>query len=505
MPPSDDRPVDSNGPYCPSATIRSDEVTYELPVDKNLYVLQTTHGNQGSHDRLSHVTTAGEVRLRRIPKDSENQDRAFFTLNIHVSDPNLEVIRSWDEEHRTLEVSTPRYARLDTPGPHCVSLEITAWLPEGAELTSVLVEAISLTLRVLDDIKLNVTGTSKFVTLSGDVYFPTVQESTSTWFNIPSTEIPQLLESQDRNQHSAATAVPPCPFSSRRTLVETVSGSIKGVYPLYDYLGLCSQSGSVGVGVYPQAALPSAPSPAELEVQTISGSIHVNLPVTGPYNPDLKIPPRDYITRVHSSSGSIKGTYYLGSVGSFKSTSGSIELNVLPVIQTSKSKNAGDDPESFFETHTVSGTTQIALLDPIFISLLKSSPEQPVEQPRPNPYEPIGDEDPFQFIPPRIDDSSSEVVTPQASVHTWRTLRSAHTSNSAAIMLKYPDAWEGTIFAKTVSGGISVVGKGVRTIREKKGWTFKEVVAVKGVNDEGEGSTANISGIAGSVHFRVGL
>jgi hypothetical protein len=506
MPPSKDRPADSSGPYCPSATLKNDEVTYEFPLDNDLIVLQTTHDNQGSHDKLSHVTTAGEIRLRRIPKDSENSDRAFLTLDINVSHPNLEVLRSWDEDHRTLKVSTPRYARLDTSGPHCVSLEITAWLPEGAELTNLLIEATSLTLRVFDDVKLDVTGTSKFITLSGDVYFPSIQLPTSTWFNIPDVEVPQIMESQDDTPSpSSATSMPAYPFPSRRTIVETVSGSINGIYSLYDYLGLSSQSGSIVVSVYPQDVLPGAPSPAELEVQTASGEIHVNLPIESKVNPRLDIHPRDYVTRVHSSSGTIEGIYYLGSVGTFKSASGSIKIKVLPVIQTSGTKNSDEDPHSDFETHTVSGTTRVAVLDPVFISLLKASPEQPVQQPHPDPYQPIGDDDPYLISPPTIDGSLLEEVTPQASEPKLRSLRSTHSSNSAAVVLQYPDAWEGTISAQTNSGDMKVVGKGVRTIREtKKGWPFKELVARKGVDREGEGSMINMSDIAGNLELIFG-
>jgi hypothetical protein len=54
-----------------------------------------------------------------------------------------------------------------------------------------------------------------------------------------------------------------------------------------------------------------------------------------------------------------------------------------------------------------------------------------------------------------------------------------------------------------VTGNIIVTGKGVKTIREKKGFANKEVLARKGVDREGEGSTAEMKNIAGGLLFTV--
>lgn len=352
MPP----PVDAGHAYCPSATRRKEPVTYEFPVGADLTVLQTTHDND---DRWAsaNVKTSGEVHLRRIPKDSEHGNRAYFTVDVHVSDADLQIQRAWDEDSRTLKISTPRYAKLKSRGPHCVSLEITAWFPEDAELSNLLIEAVTLTFRVFDDIKVKVKGRSKFTTLSGDVHFPTIESSgTLSEQNTLGSEGPDIVdrstfESQGELSHKSwFKAGPTHPFSSRRILVETVSGSIHGFYPLLDYLGISTQSGRVEVGVLPQEASKDAPAPADLEVQTASGRIKVDLPVNGVKNPKFTPPARNYITNVHSSSGKIEGTFYLGSVGSFKSTSGTIQINALPVVQASSNNNQDDDaPPSKFE------------------------------------------------------------------------------------------------------------------------------------------------------------
>jgi len=84
-----------------------------------------------------------------------------------------------------------------------------------------------------------------------------------------------------------------------------------------------------------------------------------------------------------------------------------------------------------------------------------------------------------------------------------RSVQSKHTSNSASVQVSYPSVWQGTIHAKTVSGDIEVSGKGIRTIRERKGWAYKEVLARKGVEKKDEGSYVEMSDIAGSLRFKI--
>jgi hypothetical protein len=482
MPPSDDgRPIDLDGPYCPAARYKKEEVTYEFPIGTDLSVLQTTYGDQ-TGSRSVHVDTVGEIRLRRIPKDSKHGNQAYFTVDIHVSDPELEVIRNWDESSRILKVNTPKYARLDTPGPHCVSVQITAWFPENAQFTNLWIGSISLTLRVLEDAKVNVSGRSEFGSITGNIIFPTF----SNLLQVSGF----ASSSQDADLEIAEAAAHP--FSSRRILIDTITGSIKGDYPLKDYLGVSSQSGSIKIGVFPEDVDPAAPAPADLEVKTESGSISVNLPIRN--DP----PARNYITHVHSSSGSISGSYYLGTTSTFKSTSGSVRVTALPVLQ------ADDRSTNLFETHTISGTTDVVVLDPIFISLLALSDEHPVQRPNPDPWTPIDDDDPYLIIPPAMEQSMFTIdPREEAAKKKLRNLRSNHSSNSASVTTSYPAAWEGTVHEKSISGSLSVSGD-IRLIKEKNGYAFKEILARKGVENNHEGCMVEMGNIAGSLHFRVG-
>ncbi|KUJ14797.1 uncharacterized protein LY89DRAFT_720265 [Mollisia scopiformis] len=486
MPPP---PIDADGPYCSIAKYKNDAVTYEFPVGKDLTVLQTTHGDQGSKDRS--VSTAGEIRLRRLPKDSMHGSRAYFTLDVHVSDPELVVIKSWDEDSRMLKISTPRYAPLG-PGQHCVSVGITAWFPEDAEFNELLFESVTLTMRVMDDIKVKVTGWSRFSSLAGQVIFPTIS-------------VPLSHEVFDDDASIVPTLKYEHPFSSRRILIETESGSITGTYPLMDFLGLDSQAGQISVDVIPHKVLESAPAPADLEVKTSSGSIKVNCPIR--YVP----PPRNYITHVHSSAGSVDGSFYLGSLSSFGTSAGGIRIDGLPVLQACSTNNRDkNERPNVFETRTVSGGTKVQVLDPIFISALTPAEQpkpQPVQKERPGPWAPIGDGDPHIITPPNVVlDQNLLVIDPrtQYSKKKLDSLKSVHSSNAASVEVSYPENWVGTLHAKSVSGSITVTGDDIRIIRERKGFASKEILARKGVEESEEGSYIEMQSVAGSLGFVVG-
>jgi len=302
---------------------------------------------------------------------------------------------------------------------------------------------------------------------------------------------------------SALAAQFNAPFSSRRINVETISGSVTGSYPLMDYLGVSTQSGSVKIDVFPQSALPSAPAPAELEVQTTSASIEVNLPVRDTVYPAYIPPARNYTTLVQSASGSIKGSFYLGSISKFGTVSGSIHITGMPVLQAEGSSGSGE-VKPIFETHTVSGSIQAEVLNPIFITPVSYIEDRPERSPHSNPYLPIGDDDPYLVIPPSMDNALFKVDDPALSKkETLRNLHSNHRSQSSTIKVKYPEVWEGSIHEKTVSGSVSAEGHGVQIVYKKKGFASSELLARKGVHKDDEGCFVEMSNISGSIHFLV--
>jgi hypothetical protein len=494
-------PIGSDGPYCSSAIYHDDMATYKFPLGADLTVMQKTYDNDGG--RSVNVGIAGEIRLRRLPKDSSNGNQAYITVDVNVSDQNLRVIKTWDHETRILKVATPQYARFGSSQPHCVSLEITAWFPENAELTNLLIEAIHLNLRVAEDIKMSVSGQSKFASLNGHVAFPSTSLlGPGTEFSTPS-ETSHFIDFDEGGSTSSLADQVNIPFSSRRIVVETLSGSITGCYPLMDFLGVTSQSGSVKINVFPQPVLPSAPAAAELVIDTISGSIEVNLPVRDAGYPNYLPPLRNYTTRVHSRTGSIKGSYYLGSISDFRTVDSSIHITTMPVLQADRADESGFPPNSF-ETYTVNGGIKVNVLDPIFIAMVPYVDELPERNLHSSPYLPIGDDDPYLIIPSSIVKALFKVDKSELSREKrLRNLRSTHGSQTGSVRLQYPTVWEGTLHAKTVTSSISAGGDGLRIIKEKKGFASNELLARKGVDGDDEGCFVDMSALSGSLQFLV--
>jgi hypothetical protein len=479
--PSPKPPAGPSRSYCPSATYKKDPVAYEFPVGGDFSVVQTTHDNRDYNDGYQEVKTVGEIHLRRLQKGSKVGDgRGYVTVDISVSHPDIQVEWTLEQDFRFLKVSTPRFAKLGTTGPHCASLDIVAWLPEDAALTSLSLSSVTLELRVLDDIKIEVSGDSKLASVTGNVYFPPPS----------SPYIRDLLFSE-----------PAFRFHSRRIEVETVSGNISGLYPLLDYLRLASQSGDIEVMVLPHDALPSDPAPADLDIYTTSGNITVYLPVSCDQDPEYTPPPRDYTTRVGSVSGHISGTYYLGSFGEFKTVSGDVKMKILPVVQYGSSENPDKDPRIVFQTNSFSGDIEVEMLDPIFISPITN--RYPDQHDVPTPHPPIGDHDPYLLIP-EAGKLFSKVSTSDTRAKKLRSLDSSHATKSGDIEIHYPDAWEGSVFGKTTSGDIVFEGKDLRVIKAHKGFLQKEVLARKRVDSGSVGSSDVLSTVSGDLWFIAG-
>jgi len=160
-------PSDTNRPYC-STVFESKKSEYDIFNKAPLTIRQKVHEARAGSNARS-VTTNGAINLRRIPKDAKDNSKGYFTVDIKASEPNLDVFQTWNEVTGLLEISTPKYAPYTTIGRPCIAVEITAWLPEHAEILELLVESITLDLQVFEDAKIKVIGKSTFSTRSGYV------------------------------------------------------------------------------------------------------------------------------------------------------------------------------------------------------------------------------------------------------------------------------------------------------------------------------------------------
>lgn len=489
--------VDS-GSYCSSATVKGGEGTFVWPMDQNLKIRQEfSDDNIGSRE---HVSAYGEVRIRPIPKgETELPDSGYISVVWYTSDPSIRVIQIFDDDEHRLLIKTPRYTDVARHGlnMHCVSVEVTAWIPEGAIFDAIEVRTIQLTQRIFDGLNLQTHGSSVFRAVSGGVHFPDTPK-TRLWMHgftaEDHSEVTGISLQQEKTEFSTDSSTDAdllnFHYSSRHIEVQTTSGTISGIYPLYDYLGIESVSGSVHVAVTPQDASKEKPVPAQLEIKTTSGTVRTQYPIDGP---DSRVPFREYITAVKTTSGTISGSFITGSKGQWHSESGGIRFDVLPIIDT-------DLDVAEFHTYSTSGSTLISLLDPIFLGSSGDS-EGPRAEPE-APWRPIGEKDPYsEIIPPhlRVDIEST------ATAPKLHNLESSHTTVSGSIQLQYPPQWEGMINAKSTSGSIRVEGKDVEIVKyTSHGWVKKEVVARKPKGSDGERfSSVQIGTTSGSISFKV--
>ncbi|KAF5874777.1 uncharacterized protein Bfra_004795 [Botrytis fragariae] len=463
-------PIHDGGSYCQRVS-KSEQTTFEIMDAAGLVVIQEFYQQDSPHYGPE-VKTAGEVRIRNLPRNS-NEGKAHFTVEVKFSHPEMSVLKTLNELDGSLKISTPRFANLDIHENPCISLEITAWIPENAEIFKVFFDLVTLSIRIFDDVNVKIVKDATLKTISGHVRFPNDLISSISHASLATNDEPKTNFD----------------FDSRHIVVETVSGRIEGVYPLYDLLKVSSQSGAIGIEVKPKPALESAPAPATLDIHTSSGKIEVSSPVQYP----KATYPREYITRVKSLSGAIQGEFFVGSTGTFDTASSRIQLMVRPVLSTTSDDD--DKSRNEFSTHSVSGNTHVTLLDPLFtLPSTNGNVRSSAIGSTPNSHD-------SPYTPTLIDSSSSSYFLAYKS--KLRTVHSTHKTSSGSIEAYYPLAWIGNIEAKTVSGRIELEGKGIDVVERHDGWGYKNIKARKGVERDEDGSTVKLETLNAAIALRI--
>lgn len=463
-------PIHNGGSYCQHDS-KSEHTTFEIPKASGLVVLQEFYEEEFPHHGRE-VITAGEVRIRNLPSNLHD-GKAHFAVDIKISDPQLFVVKTFNKDDGSLKISTPRFANSGPSDRPCISIEITAWIPKDTDIPNVFFDLVTLSVRLSDDdTSINVAGNTALKTVSGHVHFPKHRKLSTNYNPVTPAEI-QLQTKLE--------------FDSRRIVVETVSGRIEGTYPLYDLLKLSSQSGTIEVDIHPKPILKSAPSSANLDIHTSSGNIKAQSPV--------KIPqatyPREYITHVESVSGTIEGDFFVGSAGVFKTGSSRIQLVVKPVLPAA----SGDEKRNEFTTYSISGSTHVTLLDPLFIlpSSISHTHEESIESTPINLYS--------SYAPSLATLSNPSSI--QLFKSKLRTFHSTHKSTSGRIEAYYTSSWIGNIQAKSISGKIEVEGKGIQIVERNDGWGFKSIKARKGVEKDEDGGSVGLETVSGTIVLEI--
>lgn len=416
------------------------------------------------------VRVSGDVIFRRTGADTPGPS---IVVEVVVNDESIPVGVEFDSSSQQLVITTPRSIAWDNTlaGP-CVNLRATVWVPEDGQLGFLSVHTVHLNIKLLDNLS--------------------IQVASQTYLNSTVGHIVAASNGEDdeglKHRGSPSSFV----LNSRYIELKTISAPIRGAWPLYDYLGIQSTSGSIHVGIEPQPdAEGQEPKPAILYVRTISGSVEalekIDLAQSAFAASQISdqaasadqavlqskdyLPPRDYRVDVYSTSGTVHAALAFSSSCSIHTTSATVNADLLPLLDSSLAE--GGSRQVSLETHTTSGSMTLNIADPLWIDAKAGS------------YVALGP------------DAAGQAA------HAWRSLTSRHSSTSSSLRVFYPASWEGDIDLGTLSGSMSLKGKDVKLIRAGKDWpgVKKAVKARKG--PEG-GSTMTVRTTSGSITVQVG-
>lgn len=497
-------PFDGDMPWnhrCAPNQLKYQTATFKLEFSeyRNLSVFQDVK-NQQSHDGQD-VFVSGDIVVRRSGADSPGP---AIVLETTTNDDRIDIELNWDDNEQRLYILTPlSMPWTNNEGSPCVQIRATIWVPANSVLDSLNIEGVHLGIQLLDNLSLHMNNFARLASTVGAIASATDGETSKT-----------KLMHQD----------PPTSYQldTRYIEVKTMSASISGSWPLYDYLGLETISGTITAGVIPKSALEESPRPAILYAKSTSGHIEVYEPITqaiatwAQQQPqpqqqasgnsmltataaaETVIPPRRYGVDLRSMSGAVKASVAFSQSCKVHTTSGHVDLTLLPVLREDQAQTAKSS--SFLETSTTSGTTAITVLDALWSdasgAYYVSAPPQglPSAVPAPAPPTvpvaiPVRDADPYDLL--------------DASPPALRVLTGRHSATSATIRVKYPASWEGYIDADCLTGRIDVAGNGVQIIRQDNEFPGikKHILARKGQSSE---NTVKVHTTSGNIGVLVG-
>jgi hypothetical protein len=417
--------------------------SFDFDLDGDLELFQTASKGYMGIDAVP-IRTVGEFRVQ--PSQSHGT-KGRVEFDIHVSHPSLSKYVTIGTEGDAISVNSPNSARVPLSAwhlEHCISILGNIYLPSKTALENLDIETTQLAIQIFRPTEFTVNRTT-LKSITGNVFLASEEFNKQKSFLSASPRLPTF-----------PSAEPSQGQVSREVIVDVVSGSVTGSYPLLDLLSITTKSGDISIDVIPKCESERHPAPAQLRIKSVSGAVSVGLPQEG-------IPDRDYQTSVNTISGTISGSFLLDSTTTFDSISGDIDISLLP-LHVSTTSN--------LDTQSRSGNTDVYVLEPVQECSISNV-------------------------------ASGDGDTILDAMH-MRHLNSKHSGISGSVKLRYPKAWEGKITAETLSGSISVGGDGISVIRGgKKDIVRREVVAVKGDKWEIAGET-NVMASSGNVDVKVG-
>ncbi|RYP48028.1 hypothetical protein DL768_006019 [Monosporascus sp. mg162] len=462
---------------CQNAYFRYRDHTLRLVFDEKRSVVFAEDSVEYGPGYTVHV--AGHVEVRQV--DESGGPRIL--LEIASNDEDLPINVVSNEESQSMRVQVPQSFASRTTRRPCVEMRATIFVPRGGEINDFTMGATHLDIVLLDNLSLHVVGASQMSSVVGDI--------TSASSHAPPSKNNAALARKD---FAFIPARESYQLDSRVIQVSTTSGNIDGNWPLFDWLGLHTNSGDIQVSITPKQALESDSKPAALSLGTVSGIIQAAEPI----HDEGQIPQRDYRVETRSTSGDLRGALAFGAGAQLKSISGDITVDLLPVI--SSARMTSEQPPQL-ETVTTSGTTAVRIREPLwFGDDAKSAPGVPGREDV--PFVPISNDVPYAIMRPTLRAGPGSVRSAAVtSMRPFDRFQSAHRSTSGHIGLRYPQSWEGDLFADSMSGTLRVRGKDVQIVRSYMGWP-RSLHARKGRSENA--STAQVHLMSGGLDAIIG-
>ncbi|KAI0859363.1 hypothetical protein F4860DRAFT_271048 [Xylaria cubensis] len=446
-------------PYCEGKQHRYDDQVLSLDFERsqNLTFREKGYKNSGSMS----VRVGGQIDVRRLNKGDRDPR---MVLAIATNDPFLRLYTSLDANTQEIKVNIPEAFESTVPGQRpCVEIRGTVWVPENGELSTLSMRAIHLGISLLDDLSLKVADYTDLTSVAGHIRAAASKSSSN------GKDLGALRLSPD---HMFVPAKNSWAFNSRVIEAQTTSGNIEGNWPLYDMLGLHSTSGNQKVSITPQNESASDPKSAILSLSTVSGDISAIEPVHYPSH----IPRRDYLVDVKSTSGTVRGAFAFSGGITAHTTASDLDLDLLPVINVDKW--TPQNPAQL-ETVTTSSEVAVNILEPLFF-----------------------DDNGKELLATDDNNNSNTTAFTDMSSRALDCLEAKHKSTSGSVRLRYPQAWEGTLYAQTTSGRLVAKGKDLKIVKYTGGWPGTKMEARKGA--AGDKSTIEVHALLGGMDAIIG-
>ncbi|QPG93719.1 hypothetical protein C2857_001999 [Epichloe festucae Fl1] len=429
---------------CRNTPHRFDKTLSDITFDSGYTLSIEQRPGRISHRKGRTPNISGQVL---ICPSGENSKRGSVEIEIISNDEKLTadiIIAIEDDGKQAIKIITPHvleWWEYNGEAP-CIQMRVTVHVPQNSYIDSLGLDVVHLDVEIAEGLAMGAVDGPIIKTVVGNV----------------NTPLADIIEDDN---------VFPYSLQSRRIVVQTVSGDVKGWFPLYDLLKVGSASGNVYVEVVPKSADKGSARQAMLSVDSISGNVRIKESLAFAVDDKKsgkKLPARDYVVKVETASGNVHADVAMTSRADFQSTSGDLTLKLLPLL--TKGSERGD-----LHTETMSGTTTVTVLRPLEIQL-------------------GADEKTF------MTDTEARRT---ADGPPLSELQTRHGSTSGDIKLLYPSSWTGRFKAESISGGITVKGQDVKITHSSRGIP-KRVEGEKGKGN----SFAHMGSILGDVELYVG-